>query len=107
MRGVLSFQKLLLFNWLIAPALCLIVMFRVGFVRAVLFFVLWLIADWAWCKLTSMALHAASGSLGDYQQFKASMYGEIPFRMVFVMIVDVLGHLAVPWLVAGYLLGWY
>ncbi|HBJ82351.1 MAG TPA: hypothetical protein DDZ88_00420 [Verrucomicrobiales bacterium] len=107
MRGVLSFQKLLLLNWLIAPALCLTVMFRIGFIKGVLFFILWLGADWIWEKMTSMLLGMVSGSLGDYGQFKAAMYGEIPFRMALVMIVDVLGHLAVPWLVGGYFLGWY
>ena len=106
MRAALSFQKLLLLNWLVAPGLCLAVMIRTGFIKGVGFFILWLFVDWLWGKVTSMLLVMVSGSMSDYGQFKAAVYGEVPFRVAFVMFVDVIGHLVVPWLVGGYYLGW-
>lgn len=54
-----------------------------------------------------MLLGIVSGSMSEYGQFKAAVYGEVPFRVGFVMFVDVIGHLIVPWLVGGYYLGWF
>ncbi len=107
MRAALSFQKLLLLNWLVAPALCLVVMFQTGFFKGLGFLIFWLFADWVWGKVIAMLLGIVSGSMSEYGQFKAAVYGEVPFRVGFVMFVDVIGHLIVPWLVGGYYLGWF
>ena len=80
---------------------------QAGFFKGLGFFIFWLLADWVWGKATSMLLGIVSGSMSDYGQYKAAVYGEAPFRVTFVMFVDVLGHLFVPWLVGGYYLGWF
>jgi hypothetical protein len=33
--------------------------------------------------------------------------GEVPGRIAFMMIVDLLGTLLIPWVVGGFFLGWF
>lgn len=108
MSSLLSTQRILLINWIIAPALGIWILIDSGFLRAASFVIVWLISDKVWDWLTGLMISRA-GRIGanerDLSQTKIS--DEVPQRMAFMMIVDLLGTFMLPWIVAGFFLGWF
>ena len=96
-------QGLLLINWVIAPALGIWIWVKGSFFSAILFVIVWLIADRVWDWLTGLLI-AVAGLIkaSEYEAFQMSISGEVPGRMASMMIVDLLGTLVLPWVVAGW-----
>ena len=73
-----------------------------------LYFLAWLIADWVWDGLTGYMI-AGVGDIGanDSEAIRMKLSGEVPGRMAAMMIVDLVGTLVLPWIVAGFFLNWF
>ena len=108
MSSLLTTPRILLINWFIAPALGIWIWVSNGFFMAVLFVAIWLTADKVWDWLTGLLI-AGAGRIGASEQEASQMEisGEVPERMAFMMIVDLLGTFILPWVVAGFFLGWF
>jgi hypothetical protein len=108
MSSLLATPRILLINWFIAPALGIWIWVSSGFFMAVLFVAIWLIADKAWDWLTGLMITGA-GRIGasEHEASQMEISGEVPERMAFMMIVDLLGTFILPWVVAGFFLGWF
>lgn len=108
MSSLLATQRILLINWFIAPALGIWIWISNGFFMAVLFVVIWLIADKVWDWLTGLMITGA-GRIGasEHEASQMEISGKVPERMAFVMIVDLLGTFILPWVIAGFFLGWF
>jgi hypothetical protein len=106
--GLLATQRILLINYVIAPALGIWIWIKNGFFIAALFVVIWLIADKAWDWLTGLMITGA-GRIGanEHEASQMEISGEVPERMAFMMIVDLLGTFLLPWVVAGFFLVWF
>lgn len=107
MSSLQATQSILLINWFIAPALGIWIWVKSGFFSAVVFVVIWLIADKVWDWLTGLLI-AGAGRIkaSEHEAFEMEISGEVPGRMAFMMIVDLLGTFILPWVVAGFFLGW-
>ena len=102
-------QKILLINWVVIPALGIWIWITSGFFNAVLFVIICLVADKIWDWLTGLLIIGAGrigggGHEGIQMQISES---EVPGRVAFMMIVDLLGTLILPWIVTGFFFGWY
>jgi len=108
MSSLLATQRILLINWFIAPALGIWIWVNSGFFMAALFVVIWLIADKVWDWLTGLMITGA-GRIGanEHEASQMEISGEVPERMAFMMIVDLLGTFILPWVIAGFFLGWF
>jgi uncharacterized membrane protein len=108
MSGLLVTQRILLINWVIAPALCIWIWIDSGFFRAASFVIIWLISDNVWDWLTGLMINRV-GRIGanEHEASQMKISGEVPQRMAFMMIVDLLGTFMLPWVVAGFFLGWF
>lgn len=72
-----------------------------------MFVIIWLIADKVWDWLTGLLIAGASQTkVSEHEAFQMKISGEVPGRMAFMMIVDLLGTFLLPWVVAGFFLGW-
>jgi len=108
MSSLQATQKILLINWVIAPALGIWIWVKSGLFSAVLFVIIWLIADKVWDWLTGILI-AGAGRIkaSEHETFQMEISGEVPGRMAFMMIVDLLGTFLLPWVVAGFFLSWF
>ncbi len=108
MSSLQATQSILVVNWVIAPALGIWIWVKGGFFSAVLFVIIWLIADKIWDWLTGLLI-AGAGRIkaSEHEAFQMEISGEVPGRMAFMMIVDLLGTFILPWVVAGFFLGWF
>lgn len=80
---------------------------KTGFFSAVLFVIIWLIADKVWDWLTGLLIVGAGLiKASEHEASQMDISGEVPGRMAFMMIVDLFGTLVLPWVVAGFFLGW-
>ena len=102
MSSLLMTQRILLINWIIAPSLGIWLWIKSGFLIAALFIIIWLIVDrvWDWLTKVLMANVARIGA-NDEEAFEMETSGEVPARMASIMIVDLLGTLVLPWIIAG------
>ena len=102
MSSLLATQRILLINWIIAPALGIWIWVKSGFLSGVLFVVVWLIVDKFWDWLTGLLI-AGVGWIGASEEdaFEMEISGEVPGCMAFMMIVDLLGTFILPWAIAG------
>jgi len=108
MSSLQATQSILLINWLIAPALGIWLWVKIGFFSAVLFVIIWLIADKVWDWLTGLLIVGAGRiKASEHEAFQMEISGKVPGRMAFMMIVDLLGTFILPWVVAGFFLGWF
>ncbi len=99
--------KVLLVNWLVAPALGIWVWVKSDFLSCVAYFVIWLIADRVWDWLTRYLIAwAAPNSASEEEALQTYLGGEAPQGMAFMMLVDLLGTLILPWIVAGLFLAY-
>ncbi len=107
MSSLMATQKILLINWAVIPALGIWIWIMRGFFNAVLFVIICLVADKIWDWLTGLLIIAA-GRIGGSQHegIQMQISAEVPGLMAFMMIVDLLGTFILPWVVAGFLLGW-
>jgi uncharacterized membrane protein len=108
MRNLKATQSILLINWVIAPALGIWIWVESGFFSAASFVIIWLIADKVLDWLTGLMI-AGAGRIGasEHEAFQIAISDEIPKRMAFMMILDLLGTFVLPWIVAGFFLGWF
>ncbi len=108
MSFLLATQRILLINWIIAPALGIWIWIKSGFFIAALFVVIWLVADKVWDWLTGLLI-ARAGRIGanEHEASQIVISGEVPERMAFMMIIDLLGTFILPWLVASFFLCWF
>jgi len=98
MSSLQATQRILLINWIIAPALGIWIWVKIGFFSAVLFVIVWLIADKIWDWVTGLLIAgAALIKASEHEAFQIEISGEVPGRMVFMMIVDLLGTFVLPW----------
>ncbi|MEW5994058.1 MAG: hypothetical protein AB1744_06645 [Candidatus Zixiibacteriota bacterium] len=106
MSSLQATQRILLINWVIVPALGIWIWVKSGLFSAVLFVIIWLIADKVWDWLTGLLI-AGAGRIkaSEHEAFQMEISGEVPGRMAFMMIVDLLGTFILPWVVAGFFLG--
>jgi len=105
--NLLATQRLLLINWILAPGLAIWVWIRCGLLSAGLFLVIWLIADRVWDWLTGHLIAAATRiKASEWKAFQMSISGKVPKRMAFMMIIDLMGTLVLPWITAGFFLRW-
>jgi hypothetical protein len=98
-------QKILRINWVVVPALGMWIWVTSGLFNAVLFVIIWLVADKIWDWLTRL-LTAGAGRIGatEYEEFQMQISGEVPGRKAFMMIFGLLGTFILPWVVAGLLI---
>lgn len=108
MKSLQATQSILLINWVIAPALGIWIWIKDSFFRAALFVIIWLIADKVWDWLSGLLI-AGAGRIrtNEDEAFRMEISGNVPGRMAVMMIVDLLGTLLLPWVVAGVMLGWF
>lgn len=107
MKSLLAAQRILLINWVVVPVLGIWIWIKSGFFIVALFVVIWLIADKIWDWLTGFLI-AGAGQIGASEQEASHMAisGEVPERIAFMMIIDLLGTFLLPWVFASLLLGW-
>ena len=106
MSSLKATLRILLINWFIAPALGIWIWVKSGFLSAILFVVIWLIADKVWDWLTGLLITGAARiGANEDEAFEIEISGEVPGRMASMMIVDLLGTFLLPWVVAGFFLG--
>lgn len=100
---LLATQKILFINWVIAPALSIWIWIGKGFISAIFFFVVWLIADKIWDSLASflITLIGRAGASDD-EAFQMAMSDEVPMRVAYMMLIDLSGTFFLPWIVAGF-----
>jgi hypothetical protein len=98
-------QKILRINWVVVPALGIWIGITSGIFHAIVFVIIWFVADKIWDWLTRL-LTAGAGRIGasEYEEFTMQMSGEVPGRMAFLMIVGLVGTCILPWVVAGFLI---
>jgi len=102
MSSLLSAQRILLSNWVIAPALGIWIWGKGGFFIALSFIIIWLIADKVWDWLTELLIAGAARiGANEEEAFEIEISGELPRPMVFMMIVDLLGTFTLPWVIGG------
>jgi len=102
---LLATQRLLLINWILAPGLAIWVWIRCGFLSAGLFLVIWLIADRVWDWLTGHLIAVVTRiKVNELKEFQMLISGKVPKRMAFMMIIDLLGTLVLPWITASFFL---
>jgi len=108
MSSLLATQHVLLINWVIVPVLGIWIWVKNRLFSAVLFVIIWLIADKVWDWLTGLLI-AGAGRIraSEHEAFQMEISGEVPGRMAFMMIVDLLGTFILPWVIAGFFLGWF
>lgn len=98
-------QRLLLVNWFIIPALWIVIWYKTSFFTAIFFVALWFVADRGWDYLTgiliqaALRLHLTDANAGDYAASQT-----IPPLGIAMMLLDLAGTMAVPWLCAVWLL---
>jgi len=104
-------QSILLIQWVIVPALGIWIWVKSGFFMAVLFIIIWLIVDKVWDWLTGLLIAGAGrieeAKVSERDALARVTSGEVPGRMAFMMIVDLLGTFLIPWVVGGFFLGWF
>jgi hypothetical protein len=108
MSNLLAAQRILLINWVIVPAIGIWIWIDSGFIRTAFFIIIWLISDKVWDWLTGLMISGVArigANVYEASQMKTS--GEVPQRMAFMMILDLLGTFLLPWVVAGFFLGWF
>jgi hypothetical protein len=98
MNSLRATQSILLINWVVAPALGIWIWVKIGFFTA----------DWVWDWLTGLLI-VGVGRIGasEHEAFQIETSGEVPGRMASMMILDLLGTFMLPWVVAGFFLGWF
>jgi len=102
MNSLLMTQRILLINWIIAPALGIWIWVKGGFLRAALFIIIWLIVDKVWDWLTEVLMANVSRiGANEEEAVEIETTGEVPTRLGSMMIVDLLGTLVLPWIIAG------
>lgn len=105
MKNLLITQRILLINWIIVPLLGASLWAKSGLNSALLFVLFWLFSDRIWDWLTGL-LTAGVARIGanekEATQMEFSDY--VPDRMAAMMIVDLLGTILLPWIIAGLLL---
>ena len=107
MSNLLMIQRILLINWIIAPALGIWIWTKRGFFSAALFIIIWLIADKVWDWLTELLMaNVARIGANEEEAFEMVTSGEVPARMASIMFVDLLGTLVLPWIIAGLFLAY-
>jgi hypothetical protein len=108
MSSLQTAQGILVVNWVITPILSIWIWVKNGFLSAVLFVIIWLIADRIWDWVTGLLI-ARVARIGDSEEeaFYMEVSGDVPTRMASMMIVDLVGTLVLPLVVAGFFLGWF
>ena len=108
MSSLKSTQRVLLLNWLVAPGLAIWIWWQRGFLRAVVFVFLWLIADKIWDWVTNFLILGASRlGVNKSQALEIGITRNVPISMAATMLLDLIGTLTLPWLIAGFFLGWF
>jgi predicted Na+-dependent transporter len=104
-------QSILLIQWVIVPALGIWIWVKSSFLSALLFVIIWLIVDKVWDWLTGLLIAGAGrieeGKVSEREALERVTSGDVPGRMAFMMIVDLLGTFLTPWVVGGFFLGWF
>jgi len=108
MSSLLAIQRILLINWVVAPALGIWIWVKSGFFSAGLFIIIWVIADKVWDWMTGLLIIGV-GRIGvtEQEEFQEEISSKVPVRMASMMIVDILGTFILPWVIAGFFLGWF
>jgi len=101
-------QLVLLLNWIVAPALGVLVWVERSLLSAIGFLVVWLIADGTWDWVTDrLILRSFAFGSSEEQLFGSNMRREISLLSATTMLADTLGTLALPWVAAGFFLEWF
>jgi len=107
-EGLKKLNLLLLVNWIGVPVLTILVFLKTGFLSGVAFFLIWsLIADPVWDRLTGFLIKRSFALSDEGQLFESQMAGEVPLLPATLMMIDFLGTLALPWIVASFFLDWF
>ncbi len=98
-------QKILRINWVVVPALGIWIWNTSGIFNAIVFVIIWFVADKIWDWVTRL-LTAGAGRIGasEYEEFQMQISGEVPGRKACMMIFGLLGTFILPWVVAGLLI---
>lgn len=111
MRTLQLLQSILLIEWIIVPILGIYIWIKIGFLSAVLFIIIWLIVDKVWDWISGLTIarigKIEEGRMSEQEALYKATAGEVPERMAFMMIVDLLVTLLIPWLVGGFFIGWF
>lgn len=103
MGNFLGIQKILVVNWIVFPYLGMRIWINCGFLSAILFVIIWLSVDKVWDLLTGFLIGVTGGD--EISVFELQISGRVPVLVVLMMAIDILGTLLLPWVVAGFFLG--
>lgn len=108
MESLKSTQAILCANWVVVPILFIWIAIKTSFINSIIFIVLWLVIDRVWDWISGLLI-AAAGRVGasEEEAFDMELSGNVPIRMAVMMIVDLIGTLLIPWIIAGLCLGWF
>ncbi len=103
-----SLQPVLLVNWVAWIGLAAWILMRSTFAKALLFVIMWVVLDRIWDFVTGLLI-AAAGKAGvsEQQVLTMQMSGEVPGLMGAAMLLDLVGTLLLPWVLAAFFLGWF
>jgi len=101
-------QIILLTNWIVLPLLGIWIWVRRGFLSTLLFMIIWWIADAIWDWLSGvLILGAGKIGLNEHEEHQFEMSEEVPKRVAIMMIIDLLGTIIIPLIIAGSFLHWF
>ena len=95
-----SLQVILSINWIVIPALFVWIAFGVSFWLSLIFLVVWFIADRIWDWISGLLIVGA-GAISGQDPLKIELGEVVPVGAALMMILDLVGALTIPWIVAG------
>jgi hypothetical protein len=103
-----SAKIILLVNWAAIPTLFIWIVIKVSFMSSIIFLVLWLVIDKIWDWVSGLVIEV-TGKVGasEKEALEMQLEGYLPARMAIMMIIDLIGALAIPWIIAGFYLLWF
>ncbi len=103
-----SVPAILILNWIGIPMLSIWVLIKEGIIKTVLYLISWWVIDTLWDKLSDFLILCV-GKIGSnaQEEIQFGSSEEIPIRVVFMMVTQVLINLVLPWFIAGYFLHWF
>lgn len=103
-----SLQRVLLVNWVAWIGLGLWILANAGFASALGFVILWLVLDRVWDFVTTILIASAGkAAVNEQEAIAMQASGTVPALMGAAMLLDLVGTLLLPWLLAALFLGWF
>jgi len=95
-----SLPAIQIINWFAIPVLFIWIAFGVSFWASLIFLVVWLIVDLIWDWVSGLLIMGA-GAFSGQDPILMELKGAVPIGMALMMVLDLIGTLAIPWIVAG------